>query len=211
MKQYCAFESNFRPLTEVMSVFLPLLYLYSYKLSSEQLKNKHWKNTVAFGKNNKCVGALVCASFHVATYSTYSGEALISFGIPTVLPACRYHYSTWVAPGVIITTQHGVSYLIWPQSRLGFFHLSLCTFSLYKFLSLSVLLLKNIFTYCEIGNRIEWNHLFIPQEATVFVKAFHCIPWQSRERICINGVPFRCSFFKVLNPVKPFADSLTSI
>lgn len=58
----------------------------------------------------------MCAGLHVATYSTYPGEALISFGIPTVPPACGYHYSTWVASGVIITA-HGVLYLVWHQSR----------------------------------------------------------------------------------------------
>lgn len=58
----------------------------------------------------------MCAGLRVATYSTYPGEALISFGIPTVPPACGYHYSTWVASGVIITA-HGVLYLVWHQSR----------------------------------------------------------------------------------------------
>lgn len=50
----------------------------------------------------------MCASFYAATYSSLRVEALISFGLPTALPACRCYYSTCVASGSITTSHRGV-------------------------------------------------------------------------------------------------------
>lgn len=89
------------------------------------------------GKNNKYFGALSVCSFPCSYIQYCSGEELISFGIPTALSACRYHYST-----SFIWTHYyhtAVSYLLWPQSRLGFLHLSFCTA---LFLSFSIFLVK---------------------------------------------------------------------
>ena len=129
----------------------------------------------------------MCATFHVATCSTCCGEALISFGIPTVLPACRYYYSTWVASGIIITSQHGVLIFYAASEQVG-----ILSFVVLQLLPACVSLppLKIGHTYSEVGNRIKRDHLCIPHEATVAAKAFHCNHRLSKRSTRIHRNPW---------------------